>query len=61
MIPIGDNIPQGAAGLAEWNAAIHAARSLASDLVVGEREIYFLEITEPFCYGPALGQFALII
>ena len=58
VVPIGDDVVQGTARVAKGNAAIHAARRLRAQLLLGEVLINFLVIIHALFHGPARGRFA---
>ena len=58
VVPIGNDVVEGAARVAEGNAAIHAARRLRAQLLLGEVLINFPVIVHALFHGPARGHLA---
>ena len=60
VIPIGDEIGEGAAGMAERDAAIHAAGALRFDTVVRKGLVYLEPVFDPLLGVAARRDFARI-
>ena len=58
VIPFRDEVPERAAGVAEGDAAVHAARALLAELISGEVEVEFLPVPETFSDGAVRRDFA---
>src|SRR5215204_3696208 len=52
VVPVGDQVSQGAASVAERHAAVHAARGLALELLVGHRLVDVAVILDALLDGP---------
>src|SRR5579863_8490815 len=53
IIPVGDEIVNGTSGLTEWNAAIHAARSLLAQFLLRKIQIDLKPIVDALCHRSA--------
>src|SRR5262249_26076835 len=53
VVPVGDDVPQGAAGVAEGDAAIHAASTLLHQFEHRERLVDFLPVLDALVDRPA--------
>ena len=60
VIPLGNDVAQRTAVVAEGNAAVHAARALGAELVFGELEVDLLPIENAQLDRPPRGQFACV-
>src|SRR5918995_1850554 len=58
VVPVGDQVPQGAAGVAERHAAVHAARGLALELLLGHRLVDVAVVLDALLNGPLRGRLA---
>src|SRR5215210_519277 len=58
VVPVGDQVPQGAARVAERHAAVHAARGLALKLIVGHRLVDVAVVLDALLDGPLRGRLA---
>src|ERR1022692_1727442 len=58
IVPIGNDVGERTAGVAEGHAAIHAAGALRADFFFGEIEVDFEPVVDALRCGAALGQFA---
>src|SRR5215203_5660676 len=58
VVPVGDQVSQGAAGVAEWHPAVHAARGLALEFLVGHRLVDVAVVLDAFLDGPLRGRLA---
>src|SRR5829696_7498537 len=58
VVPVGDQVPQGATRVAEWHAAVHAARGLALELLVGHRLVDVAVVLDALLDGPLRGRLA---
>ncbi len=58
VVPVGNDVVQRAAGMAERHAAIHAAGALRADVFVGELVIDLEPVVDAFFDGSARGEFA---
>ncbi len=56
VVPFRDEIPERAPFVAERDAAVHAARPLADDLVLGERLVDLAPVPQPDGHGAARRQ-----
>src|ERR1035437_8128174 len=56
IVPIGNDVGERAAGVAEGDAAIHAARGLVAQVVLGERQVDFEPVLDAHGGVAALGQ-----
>jgi hypothetical protein len=61
IVPVGNEIADGTAGLAERHAAIHAACALLAKFFFGEILVNFEPVVDPFGDGPARSKFARVI
>src|SRR5579859_2149815 len=61
IVPIGNDVVQRAAGVAERHPAIHAASTLGADLVFAEVLIDLEPIVDPFGYRTALRRFPRVL
>jgi hypothetical protein len=52
VVPVGDQVAQGAARVAERHAAVHAARGLAPQLLVGHRLVDVSVVPDALLYRP---------
>jgi hypothetical protein len=52
IVPVGDQVPQRTARVAEGHAAVHAARGLAAQLIVGHRLVDVAVVLEALLDGP---------
>ena len=60
IVPIGNDVVQRAAGMAKRHAAIHAARALGANFVLGKILIDFEPVVDALDYRPALGRFPAV-
>src|SRR5919112_2466240 len=58
VVPVGDQISQGTAGVAEGHAAVHTARGLPPELLVGHRPVDVAGVLDALLDGPLGGRFA---
>ena len=58
VVPVGDQVPQRAAGVAEGHAAVHAARGLALEFLFGHRLVDVAVVLEALLDGPLRGGLA---
>ena len=58
VVPLGDQVPEGAALMTERNAAVHAAGTLSPCLVLTEWLVDLAPVTQPDRNRPTLGKFA---
>src|ERR671921_741742 len=58
IVPVGDQVPQGAACVAERHAAVHAARGLALELLVGHRLVDVAIVLDALLDCPLRGRLA---
>ena len=58
VVPVGDQVSQGAARVAERHAAVHAARGLALELLVGHRLVDVAVVLDALLDGPLRGRLA---
>ena len=58
VVPVGDQVPQGTARVAERHAAVHAARGLALELLVGHRLVDVAVVLDALLDGPLRGRLA---
>jgi hypothetical protein len=56
VVPIGDDVSKGTAGMAEGHATIHAARGLFLDLLLVEGLVELLVILNPIRNGTLPGK-----
>jgi hypothetical protein len=59
IVPVGDDVPERAALVAEGDAAVHAARPLSSQLVLGELALELAPILQALLDRPAVRQVPL--
>jgi hypothetical protein len=59
VVPVGDQVAEGAALMAEGDAAVHAARPLLLELLRFEGQVDLLPVADPLGHWPPLGQLAL--
>jgi len=55
LVPVGDDVVDWTAGVAERHAAVHTARTLLLELFVGEIAVDFEPVVDAFGDGAALG------
>jgi len=60
VVPVGNDVGDGAAGVAERDAAIHTPRTLEADLFFGERVVDFKPVVDALGYRAALRNLALV-
>jgi hypothetical protein len=58
VVPVGNDVVDGASCVAKGNAAIHATRGLRADFVFGELVIDFEVVVDALFDGPANRQFS---
>src|ERR1700686_282889 len=61
IVPVRNEIADGTSGLAEWNAAIHAASALLAQLFLWKILIDFKPIVDPLGDWPAWSQFPRVV
>src|SRR5919107_2062236 len=58
VVPVGDQVPQGAARVAERHSAVHTARSLTPELLLRHRLVDVAVVLDPLLHGPLRGRLA---
>ena len=61
VVPLGDEVAQRAAVVAERDAAVHAPGGLGAEVLDGERLVDLVPVLQPHRHGPAGRQLPLVL